>query len=131
MRTVGFLLVSAVTACSTPQTNAVPVPVEVWLGADVGLALRMRDKLEQVIPKRRDFRLAGSGQGLFQIYINGNADEVSTHRYRLYVDFYRGLPGDRQKIGESRPVCLEHQMSQCASVVLVDARRMAARLGHP
>lgn len=131
MRSAGIiLLVFALAACSTPQTNAAPVPIEVWLGSDVGLALRMRDKLEKAVPRSREFILAGSGEGLFQIYINGNADEVATNRYRLYVDFYRGLPTNRQRIGESRPVCLEHQMSHCAAVVLADARRLAANLGN-
>ncbi|WP_321470784.1 hypothetical protein [uncultured Paludibaculum sp.] len=129
-----WLLTALVTGTILASTggNSVssePIRVEVWIGGDDGLTLRLRDALEFAFRSSVDFTLSsGKKPGTLVVTIPANVDwkKIGRRTQVLYSAHFTSVDG--KAAGNRSGSCWADALDKCADHIVGDAKNAARKL---
>jgi hypothetical protein len=107
-----------------------PIPVEIWVGGDDGLTLRLRDKLENAFASSPEFNLRGGkkpGTLIVAIPTHVEWKQVNGRTKVFYKINFRSA--NDQNISVRKGACWDDTLTECAAQILKNAK-VAARKIH-
>ena len=115
-------------ACAKTVHPGAPRPVQVWRGGDDGLTMRFAAALEEAFKASPLFGGQAEESRTLVATIPTNLrwrDVGGRTRFGYHVVFSDHA---KRRVGESRGVCWEDRVSECAARVRTDAERISAQL---
>lgn len=114
-----FLLSACVTQHEGPGGTASATPVEVWVGGDDGLTIRLADAVEQAIKASSSFTYVerGSVPDALSVGFPGHVTWAKVNG-RIRVKYRVELGRQEQKVAEAEGACWESELQRCALAIV-------------
>jgi hypothetical protein len=106
-----------------------PTRVEVWIGSDDGLTIRLRDALESAFKSSSDFALSfGKKPGTLLATIPDGVEWKKSFGRTKVLYTVKFTSVEDHNLGASSGSCWESTLQKCAARIVIDAKAAAERM---